>query len=131
MHVSSSLTSMCHFQVDQTPDGDLPSLLSKTLMHHINATNRLREYESEVMDLRRANSILHQKASTVSAQNSGLQQSIHDTQQHLQTSHREHSSFEATMQQEIDNAAELAERQNALIVTLEAKVSVDNQERRR
>jgi chromosome segregation ATPase len=91
-------------------------------MHHINATNRLREYEAEVVDLRRANSILHQKASTISAQNSGLQQSMQDTQQHLQTSNQEHSSFELTMQHQIESAAELAERQNALIVTLEAKV---------
>lgn len=92
-------------------------------MHHINASNRLIEYESEVSDLRRANSILHQKASVATAQNSGLQQSMHDTQHHLELSNREHTSLEATMHHQLDSAAELAERQNALIVTLEAKVT--------
>ena len=90
-------------------------------MHHINASNRLQEYETEVQELRKANSILHQKASTAVAQNSGLQQSMYDTKHHLESSTREHNSMEMTMHQQIDSAAELAERQNALIVTLEAK----------
>jgi len=108
--------------VEAIPDFEIPNTLSQMLMHSMNALNRLHDYEVENSDLRKANAILHQKASTAFAENSGLHQSITDTKRHLLSSSKEHVSIETALSQQVEEAAELAEKQNALIMTLEAKL---------
>jgi hypothetical protein len=111
--------------IHRIPLSQLPSLLSQLLIHNITLANHCPALKSELQQLQQSNAILLQKSSSTHAMNSGLQQSIKYTQEQVAYLNQTKQSTEEELRHQAEEATELVEKQNALIMSLEAKVCSD------
>ena len=91
-------------------------------MHNNASVSKLRDAESELNVLREEMQSLRNEASAATAENYGLKQSMSDMKQYAESREKKISSYEASLKEDLVSAADLAEKQNALIMALEAKV---------
>lgn len=101
---------------------DLPSILSQLLIHNITLANYYPSLKNELQQLQQSNAILLHKSTSTHAINSGLQHSIRQSQDQVAYLNQTKKSTEEELRHQAEEATELVEKQNALIVTLEAKV---------
>lgn len=91
-------------------------------MHNNASVSKLRDVESELNVLREELQALRNEASAATAENYGLKQAMSDMKQYTESREKKMSSYEASLKDDLVSAADLAEKQNALIMALEAKV---------
>ncbi len=110
-------------QVDSVvSDENIPLLLSRMLSRHLSAAVRVADCDQELRQVQSERDRALDELARVSAEASGLHQKLVDAQELARSRDQSSGAEFAKLQAEFNAAVDLNEKQNALAITLEAKV---------
>ena len=105
-----------------TDEASIPLLLSRLLSRHMSAAARVDDCDQSLKQALTERDRALEELARVNAEAAGLHQMLQDTQELLRNRDASSSAGLAKIQAEFNAAVDLNEKQNALAITLEAKV---------
>lgn len=106
-------------------DRELPGLVSRTLTYNAEAVNRLEECKHTLQELQNEYRDLKEQQEHVFYENQRLSNALENLHERGNRQNEEQEEHERKIEMELNNAAELVERQNAIIATTDLKVRLD------
>lgn len=111
------------YDISDVDDQHIPDLISRIITRNANCVSGLQEclvlYDRLFADF----STLQKEHTAVVDEKENLQRVIVDIKEHQQKQEEGHNLKDQSLVQELNGATELVEKQNALIITLEAKIT--------
>jgi TolA-binding protein len=118
-----SLLTKHTFQI-QISDLALPDLINQTLLTNAQAVLTVRETQDQSQHLHQENEELRRTCQEVEQRNREIENQLIDLREKLSMKEQRLNDLDYEFQTHMNDAAELAEKQNALMMTLEAKVFI-------
>jgi len=100
----------------------LPELIGRALMHNASSVIEVGTLKEKLHKLEHEHAQMTEEYAALSRMQIEYDNLIHDQQEKLSSSERRLEAMQREYFEKVDGATELAEKQNALTMTLEAKV---------
>lgn len=104
----------------------LPELIGRALMHNASSVIEVGTLKEKLHKLEHEHAQMTEEYAALSRMQIEYDNLIHDQQEKLSSSERRLEAMQRECFEKVDGATELAEKQNALTMTLEAKVKISH-----
>ena len=111
------------------PEHYLPDIVGRALLHNSNSVIQLQETSYQLRKVTEEVELLKGELIATKKENDSLRFSVNDLQRFLTNSKSKSDEVEDVLRTELDSATSLVEKQNALTITLEAKIESLNREK--
>ena len=122
-------TSSMEEDIRNIPEHYLPDIVGRALLHNSNSVIQLQETTYQLRKLTEEADLLKGELIATKKENESLRFSVNDLQRFLTNSKSKSDEVEDILRTELDGATSLVEKQNALTITLEAKIESLNREK--